>query len=75
MDSTRMMEKEERERMSNRPKATGPVQRVVSNPKGWVLWVAPQLCIGSGSPMAKAPSRWNRFWQRVLLGFRWEYKS
>lgn len=43
------------------------------NAPQWGVWVSPTLWVSSyrGGP----PHRWHRFWQRVLLGWRWEVKQ
>lgn len=37
----------------------------------WYLSVSPQLKFFGGST---CPNRWHRFWQRVLLGWRWSWE-
>lgn len=38
----------------------------------WGVFVGPGIWVATES--ATPPSRWHRFWQRVLLGFRWEQR-
>lgn len=48
------------------------VAPLVGGPQ-WGVWVSPTLWVSNytGGP----PRRWYRWWQRVLLGWRWEQRQ
>lgn len=55
-----------------RPAQLGAAEtRIVTHATGWRVRVGPELTVGMN--MQRVPSRWSRFWQRVLLGWTWEY--
>jgi len=37
-------------------------------PRPWRLWLTTEFWLDH----SHRPNRWVRFWQRLLLGFRWE---
>lgn len=52
--------------------SVAPAVRLDGTGMKWGILAAPGIWISS--PNAKPPSRWARFWQRVLLGWKWEQR-
>lgn len=56
----------------NRERAV-PAARVDGTGKTWGIWVTDHLWIASKGSVRPA-SKWYQWWQRFLLGWRWEQR-